>query len=154
MVSTRAKTVLVLWLASAAAWADKPGSSAKAAAGGPQTVSVGLYLQNIPDIDIKTNSFGAEFYLWFVWKGDIDPTLTYELTNVVNVSELTKVPIFVDGSGNPAPDLLPDGRHIQQFHVYGRFGHPFPLGKYPFDSHDIVISLEDARHSADALVHE
>jgi hypothetical protein len=142
--------------------ADKPGPTpraptekrAAALKGAPQTVSVGLYLQNIPEIDIKTNSFAAEFYLWFVWKGDIDPTLTYELTNAVNVSELVKIPIFVDANGNSAPDLLPDGRHLQQFHVYGRFGHPFPLGKYPFDDHDIVISLEDARHAVDALVHE
>ncbi len=128
--------------------------SASAETTAPEKVLVGLYLQNIPEIDIKTNSFTAEFYLWFVWKGDIDPTLTYELTNAVNVTELTKVPIFVDKSGNSAPDLLPDGRHLQQFHVYGRFGHPFPLSRYPFDSHDIVISLEDGRHAVDALVHQ
>jgi hypothetical protein len=119
----------------------------------PQQVTVGLYLQNVPEIDIKTNSFSAEFYLWFLWGGDLDPTLTYEFTNVVNVSELTKIPIFVDASGASAPELLPDGRHLQQFHVYGRFGHPFPLARYPFDDHEIVISLEDARSSTDALVH-
>jgi len=31
--------------------------------GAVQTVTVGLYLQNIPEIDIKTNSFSAEIYL-------------------------------------------------------------------------------------------
>lgn len=121
---------------------------------GPETVTVGLYLQNVPEIDIKTNSFSAEFYLWFLWAGDIDPTLTYELTNVVNITELTKIPIFIDASGNSAPETLPDGRKLQQFHVYGRFGHPFPLGRYPFDHHDIEISLEDGRNATDALVHE
>src|ERR1700688_3889767 len=82
---------------------DTPKSTATAPAvlGAPaQKVVVGLYLQNVPEIDIKTNSFAAEFYLWFVWDGPIDPTLTYELTNVVNVSELTKVPVFVDANGN------------------------------------------------------
>jgi hypothetical protein len=131
----------------------KPVPVAPAAKGAPQTVEVGLYLQNIPEIDIKTNSFTAEFYLWFLWAGDLDPTLTFELTNAVNPSELTKTPIFVDASGNSAPDTLPDGRHLQQFHVYGRFGHPFPLSRYPFDDHDIAISLEDGRHANDALVH-
>jgi hypothetical protein len=121
---------------------------------GVRKVVVGLYLQNIPDIDIKTNSFAAEFYLWFLWDGDVDPTLTFELTNVVNVSELTKVPVFVDATGAPAPELLPDGRKLQQFHCYGRFGHPFPLARYPFDDHEIVITLEDARHSVNALVYE
>ena len=136
---------------------DAPVSAVAAApAGGTavETVTVGLYLQNLPEIDIKTNSFAAEFYLWFLWRGDIDPTLTYELTNVVNPTELTKIPIFVDASGNSAPDTLPDGRRLQQFHVYGRFGHPFPLGRYPFDHHEIEISLEDGRHATDRLVHE
>lgn len=123
---------------------------------GPQAqqVLVGLYLQNVPDVDIKTNSFGAEFYLWFVWGGDIDPTQSFELTNVVNVSELTKVPVFTDASGNPAPEALPDGRKLQQYHVWGRFGRPFPLARYPFDDHELVISLEDSRHSTDRLVHQ
>jgi hypothetical protein len=134
-----------------------PASSVTAPASArttPDKITVGLYLQNIPDIDVKTNSFAAEFYLWFLWDGDIDPTLTYELTNVVNVSELTKIPIYVDAAGNSAPDKLPDGRRLQQFHCYGRFGHPFPLSRYPFDDHEIVLSLEDARHSTGALVHE
>lgn len=131
----------------------KPMPVTPSAKTGPQTVEVGMYLQNIPEIDIKTNSFTAEFYLWFLWTGDADPTLTFELTNLVTPSELTKTPIFVDASGNSAPDTLPDGRKIQQFHVYGRFGHPFPLGRYPFDDHDIAIAIEDGRNASDALVH-
>ncbi len=132
-----------------------PAIPVHAAAGaGQETVLVGLYLQNIPEIDIKTNSFFAEFYLWFVWSGQIDPTLTYQLTNAVSVADLSRTPIFADAAGNSTPELLPDGRHLQQFHVYGHFGHPFPLSKYPFDSHDIVISLEDAKYAVDRLVHK
>src|SRR4051794_12886842 len=113
-----ARTLLLMMLFYVAGgWADKPGSTPKPAAKSPQTVQVGLYLQNIPEIDIKTNSFAAEFYLWFVWKGDTDPTLTYELVNAVNASELSRTPVFVDAEGNSLPDTLPDGRKIQQFHV-------------------------------------
>lgn len=141
--------------ASASASASAAATPAPAAAtrGGVQKILVGIYLQNIPEIDIKTNSFAAEFYLWFVWDGDIDPTLTFELTNLVNPTDLVKTPIFVDANGNSAPDTLPDGRRIQQFHVYGRFGHPFPLGRYPFDHHEIEIALEDGRNANDRLVH-
>ncbi len=121
---------------------------------GPQTITVGLYLQNIPEIDVKSNSFNAEFYLWFLWKGDIDPTLTYQLTNAVSVGDLSRTPIYADASGNAVAEVLPDGRRLQCFHVYGRFGHPFPLARYPFDDHDIVISIEDAKHPVARLVHE
>ena len=77
----------------------------------PQVVTVGLYLQNIPEIDIKTNSFTAEFYLWFLWKGDIDPTLTYELTNAVNVARaVARSRSSPTRTGNSRPEMLPDGR--------------------------------------------
>jgi hypothetical protein len=121
--------------------------------GAPARVTVGLYLQNIPEIDIKANSFTAEFYLWFRWRGDIDPTLTYQLTNAVNVAELSRIPIYADASGAPVPEVLPGGEKLQTFHIYGRFGHPFPLVRYPFDDHDIVISIEDAKLPIDRLVH-
>lgn len=119
----------------------------------PEVVTVGLYLQDIHEIDIKSNSFTAELYLWFRWTGDIDPTQSFQITNAVNLSDLSHTPIYVDANGAAKPDLQPDGAHLQTFHVYGRFGHPFPLAKYPFDAHDIVISLEDVKHPSTELVH-
>lgn len=124
------------------------------AASGPQHVTVGLYLQNIPEIDVKTNSFSAELYIWFRWRGDVDPTIGYQITNAVNVSELTQTPIYLDNTGAPSPELLPSGEHLQTFHVYGRFGHPFPLARYPFDNHSIVLSIEDAKRRVTELVHD
>jgi hypothetical protein len=120
----------------------------------PEVVTIGLYLENVHEIDIKSNSFTAEFYLWFRWKGELDPTQTYEIGNVVSPSDLSRVPIYVDGSGSPVPDDQPDGYKLQTFHVHGRFGHPFPLGRYPFDTHDITISIEDARNTQERLVFE
>ena len=125
------------------------------ATGGPaQTITVGLYLQNIPEIDIKSNSFTAELYIWFRWSGDIDPTLTYQITNAVSVADMSRIPIYTDAAGNPVPEIMPNGEKLQSFHVYGRFGHPFPLAKYPFDDHDIVLSIEDAKHNNRALIHQ
>ena len=157
--------IAAVLLAQAAVRAEAPitkGEGAVAAKPAPafapgkpaQTVTVGMYLQAIPEIDIKSNSFTAEFYLWFLWSGDIDPTASFQLTNATNLGDLSKTPIYTDAEGNSAPEDLPDGRKLQQFHVYGRFGHPFPLAKYPFDSHDIVISLEDAKYAVGRLVHE
>lgn len=158
--------VLVLW-AHAHVHADAPPptppsepttrtrpAETGAAEAGRQTVTVGLYLQNIPEIDIKSNSFNAEFYLWFRWSGDTDPTLTYQLTNAVSVSDLSQLPIYTDAAGVAKAEELPGGMHLQTFHVYGRFGQPFPLARYPFDNHDIVISIEDAKRPIGRLIHE
>jgi hypothetical protein len=134
--------------------APKQVTAATAPTGVAQKVTVGLYLQNIPEIDIKTNSFTAEIYLWFRWSGDYDPTHTFQITNAVNVSELTQIPIYTDEAGTPKPEVMPGGEKLQTFHIYGRFGHPFPLGRYPFDNHDITISIEDAKRRVGELVHD
>ena len=162
--------LLVLWARSGVHAETPAGSDAGSGAGsgavhaplpvptaavtGPaEPVTLGLYLQNISEIDIKTNSFTAEFYLWFRWHGDIDPTTTFQITNAVNVTDLSQIPIYTDDAGVARADVLPDGNKLQTFHVYGRFGHPFPLARYPFDDHDITISIEDTKHRLLELVH-
>lgn len=140
--------------------AAEPATPTRPAPGAPtrnatqEVVTVGLYVQDIHEIDIKSNSFTAELYLWFRWRGTIDPTISFQITNAVSVADLSRVPIYTDAAGAPVPDLQPDGSKLQTFHVHGRFGHPFPLAKYPFDEHDIVISIEDAKHPIDELVHQ
>jgi len=131
-----------------------PDVVAKKDVPGAEVVTLGIYVQNIHEIDIKSNSFTAEFYLWFRWKGAIDPSLTFEIMNVVNVGDLSKVPIYTDPSGAATPDLQPDGAKLQVFHVHGRFGHPFPLVSYPLDTHHIVISIEDSKHTSNELVYQ
>src|SRR5262249_38417777 len=78
----------------------------------------------------------------------------YEIDNVVSVGDLSRVPVYTDAAGAPVPEPQPDGSKLQTFHVHGRLGHPFPLAKYPFDTHAIVISIEDAKHSIDELVYQ
>ena len=124
----------------------------RAEASSAQPVTIGCYLQNLPEIDVKSNSFAAEFYLWFLWKGDIDPTQSFQLTNAVSLGDLTKTAVFTDDEGQPKAEALEDGRSYQVFHVQGRFGHPFPLAKFPFDDHEIVISIEDVKHPLAELV--
>ena len=132
--------------------ASRP-AAAPESAGPVETVTVGLYLQNIPEIDIKTNSFSAELYLWFRWTGSIDPTLTFQIANAVSVTDLTQTPIYTDDNNVARPEVMPDGTKLQTFHIYGRFGHPFPLERYPFDNHDITLSIEDTKHREFQLVH-
>src|SRR5688572_15771948 len=62
----------------------------------PQAVVVGLYLIQVADIDIKSNTFLADFYLWFRWRGTIDPTQTFELVNAVEKWDFEKQVIYKD----------------------------------------------------------
>ena len=113
-----------------------------------QRVSVGIYLKEVPQIDLKTNSYLADFYLWFRWSGAIDPTQSFEFTNGVEQWDVLAVPVYT------TPETLSDGSRYQVFHIQGRFSHAFPLHDYPFDEQDIIIELEDREHLTSELVYE
>ena len=39
----------------------------------PEQVTVGVYVQNVQAVDLSTNSFSADFYIWLRWRNpDID----------------------------------------------------------------------------------
>lgn len=129
------------------------GGEEHEASDGPERVTVGLFLDHVPVIDVHSNTYLADFYLWFRWKGDIDPTESYELTNAVQAWDILKVPVYTDDDGKPQADTLDDGTKYQCIHIQGTFWHAFPLHDYPFDEQDVVIELEDADHLADELVY-
>lgn len=142
----RAKTGLLL-LVVVLALATTENSAAAQSVAGPQQVTIGIYLKDVPDIDVKSNTYLADFYLWFRWKGDLDPTKTFEFTNAVESWDIMKTAVYDE------PDALPDGSRYQVYHVQGRFTHAFPLHDYPFDEQDLVIEVEDAEHQVDQLVY-
>lgn len=124
------------------------------AAAEPQVVYVGAYLHHIPEIDLKTNTYMGDFYMWFRWKGAIDPSKSFEFTNMADTSSLVRTPIFVDEAGNAKPDTLEDGSQYQQFHIQGRFTHPFSVKNYPFDEQDVVFEIEDNKAVSSELVYQ
>lgn len=113
-----------------------------------------MYLVNITDIDIRTNSFFADFYLWFLWTGDHDPTITYEFTNGITKEITAAANFFGPDNKTPVADTLPDGRSYQAYHVQGRFIQQFHVRNYPFDDQTLVISLEDLTWDANSLVYQ
>ncbi len=118
---------------------------------GPEMVDVGVYLHHIPTIDLKTNTYLADFYLWFRWKGEHDPTKSFEFTNAVETWDLHRQATYVDDAGNPKSEDVEGGAKYQVFHVQGRFLNPFRLQNYPFDEQDIVIRFEDAESQIDKM---
>lgn len=119
--------------------------------GPPEQVDVGVYLHHVPTIDLKTNTYLADFYLWFHWRGKLDPTKSFEFTNAVETWDLHRQAIYVDDAGNPKAEEIADGSKYQCFHIQGRFVNPFRLQNYPFDEQDIVIRVEDSEYQVDRM---
>ncbi len=117
-------------------------------------VAVGLYLHHVMQVDLRANSFLADLYVWFRWKGDVDPTKSFEFRNAVEQWQIVKAPAYVDESGEAAPITLEDGTKYQVFRVEVRLGRPFSVQHYPLDEQDLVIEVEEAKYLASELVYD
>jgi hypothetical protein len=114
---------------------------------GAQRVEVGMYPITFYSLNEETNTYYADTYMWFIWKGDKDPTETMELVNAVEEWSMVRKNL------NNPPVKLPDGRRLQLVHVEGRFFQPFALGRFPFDEHHLTIQLEDTTYTSRDLVY-
>lgn len=131
--------------------ADAPRSQPSGELAVPRPVYVGIYLNDVPSLDLDTNRYLVDFYLWFRWQGDdIDPSTTFEFMNAVESWDQLHAAVYTDDDDEALPDDLGDGWRYQVFHVQGHFGHAFDVRAYPFDSQEIVIALEDT----DAVVED
>ena len=113
---------------------------------GSETVHVGIYLQNVNDIDIKSSTFLMDFYLWFKWKGEINPTESFEFLNLVDSWSMTRQEVYSE------PRVLPDGTKYQVYRIQGKFNRKFDLSAFPLDVQDLAIEIEDFRQIGRAHV--
>ncbi len=113
----------------------------------PQQVRVGVYLMNLYDLNMDEHSFYADFYIWFKWKGDIDPT------EIEFVNSIEKWSMAWEQSGDSSNMALSDGTNYRIYRVEGRFFHSFSLNRFPLDKHTLDIQIESPEHAADSLIY-
>ncbi|NOT71552.1 MAG: hypothetical protein HOP09_09800 [Hyphomicrobium sp.] len=109
-----------------------------AAPGEPAKVTIGLYINDIQDLDFKTNSYIVDLYVWLRWTGkDIDPVKTMEFMNVYDPQSQHKS-VLLD-----AAKQMPDGSLYNIIRYHGRFSKKFQFEKYPFDTQKLEFIVED-----------
>lgn len=133
----------------AAAWALPLALPAQARADtGADKVIVGAYIKDIQDIDLQSESFTLDFYLWFRWKNPaINPASTVE-TMTSNGFQNTTTSSTGGVVGKPlydAPVDLPDGYKYQVLRFQGVFSRKLLLQEYPFDTQTLRVALKDER---------
>lgn len=122
-------------------------SALDAPAPAAQVVDVGMYVNTAYQLEVASSTYYLDAYLWFKWSGDIDPTATMEITNLVEEWGAMITPL------NEEPVLLPDGSKYKLLKVEGRFMQPFVLADYPLDRQKLSIYLEDNTFGSDQLVY-
>lgn len=107
-----------------------------------ERVSVGLYINDVQNLDLKTHSYTLDFYLWFRWRNpELDPASTFEFINATESWGHTKALDY------EKPVLLPNGELYQVIHVQGKFSRKLPLFDYPFDKQRLGLEFEDTSES-------
>jgi hypothetical protein len=115
---------------------------------GPVEVRVGALINDIQQLDLTTHSYTADIYIWFKWDDpEIDPSRTFEFLNPFELwGHIRKY-------SGVKPETLPDGTQYSSVHVQGKFNAKLPLERYPFDTQDLVMALEDKSKDETELVY-
>jgi hypothetical protein len=103
---------------------------------------------NLYGLNMDENSFYADFYIWFKWKGKKDPS-NIEFVNLIE--KWSKDQTGFDGDSTPV--TLKDGSKYKIMRVEGRFFHSYSLGQFPLDRHELDIQIENPEYPADSLVY-
>ena len=104
----------------------------------PTEVRVGALVNDIQQLDLQSHSYNVDLYMWFKWKDpDIDPSRSFEF---MNAFELWGHILTYE---TEEPEKLPDGSLYQVVRNQGKFNAKLPLGRYPFDTQDLVVAIEN-----------
>lgn len=114
----------------------------------PQKVYTGFHLMNLYNLNMDEHSFYADFYIWFRWKGKIDPT-NIEFVNLIE--KWSKAEATFDADSMPVN--LKDGYKYRIMRIEGRFFHAFMLNRFPLDEHTLDIQIENPNFPVDSIVY-
>lgn len=156
-LAARALLILPLTLLTLPAWGESaapggvPATEAQAAAPAPESpakVVVGAYINDIQELDFKTNNYSIDLYVWFRWKSpDLEPDKTMEFMNRFASDDNRRDDLYDE------PKAMPDGSLYAIIRYQGRFSTKFPLERYPFDTQYLTVALEDTISGAEKLVY-
>jgi len=114
----------------------------------PAKVVVGAYINDIQELDFKTNSYAVDLYVCFRWKAsDLDPSKTMEFMNRYDPNDHQRDELY------DKPKQMPDGSLYAIIRNQGRFSTKFQLADYPFDTQFLTVAMEDTIASEDTQIY-
>jgi len=117
-----------------------------------EIVHLGVEPMQIANVDLGHGTFEMSFYVWWRWKGPIDPVTSTYFTNATNASTNRVIDYsFLDSHNNQKPILLKDGYWYQQAYMSLGFSDAFPLNRYPLDVQDLQVRVENTTYDYSQL---
>ena len=114
----------------------------------PRQVIVGAYINDVQQLDFKTNNYAIDLYVWFRWKGDdTDPSKSMEFMNRYASDDNLREQLY------QKPEPMPDGSLYSIIRYQGRFSTAFALESYPLDRQSLTVVMEDTVSGANEQVY-
>jgi hypothetical protein len=117
-------------------------SSSIKAAQHPDTVSAGVYINSIHDVDFKDKQYTISLWLWLKYRNydfDFSKYLEVPMAKTVDKSFYTV-------------DTLPDGRIYMLMKLQCVMKDSWKIQNFPFDRQKLKFSIENSQYDSDALV--
>jgi hypothetical protein len=142
-VATLLAAVLAVGCGSVSAAAQGAATpAASEATGSPATCRIGISLTSLHDLNVETETFEAEFWIWSLCPDDsYHPLRTMEFVNADSTT------MSMEGEDDV------DGVHWTYAKVQGVFRHHWDLAVFPFDRPELQIIMEDADSYASDFVY-
>ena len=125
------------------------GVAAAPASAEPLKVRVGVYVNDVQDVNLDEGTYFVDFYMWMKWRGSpkANPQENIDLINSFDSWGTVVRPLSVNQR------VLPDGSNYRLAHYQGRYNAILPLQKYPFSVENLSVILEDTEDPVSRLVY-
>jgi hypothetical protein len=121
---------------------------------GAEVVYLGVEPIQSYNVDLTKDTFQTSFYIWWRWKGPIDPSSTTDVVNSTNSSSAFAVQYsYLNSAGAESPTRLRDGYEYQTAKISTGVSDPFSVARYPLDSHDLTVRIENNTYDEAQLVY-
>ena len=115
-----------------------------------QVVYTGLFLNELPRVDIASSTFTADFYFWLRFA-------PIERAGGIGDPSDISFPDLMRGSFDPkqpvADRTLADGSVYRLWRMRGEFKNDFDLHHYPLDRQRLLVRLFNAKAASDRVVY-
>lgn len=107
----------------------------------PAEVRIGAYVNSLSDLNSTNNTFAADFWLWFVHPrtADLKPLKTVEPDNAREFRPTLET----------TEDYGAERYHAAK--IRGVFNHAWDVRNFPYDRHQLTITLSEAQLDADRV---
>jgi hypothetical protein len=121
---------------------------------GVQIVHVGIEPTAVYGVNLADGTWRANFYIWWRWSGDLDPSTTTYFTNNADaaVSQSVKY-AYTDADGKPKPLIQANGEKYQYAYIRMGFVEDYQVHRFPLDRQYLTFKIENDTYASNYLVY-